>query len=115
MPKGWPFRKAKHDDEVGGSRSGKKPRNKRYVPVEFARQLWLENRPVPWPDASLPGGGWYLNSRRVPIAPVPPTGRDRRREIERRRFILPPDLRADPAFAANSRNWLSFGTWEFHP
>ena len=31
------------------------------------------------------------------------------------RFILPPYLHADPAFAANSHNWISFGTWEFHP
>jgi hypothetical protein len=27
---------------------------------------------------------------------------------------LPSDLREDPAYALNSYNWISFGTWEFH-
>jgi hypothetical protein len=30
---------------------------------------------VDWPDCSLPGG-WHLNSRRVPVPPVPRFGPD---------------------------------------
>ena len=70
MGKGWPFRKTKNDHEAGSSRFGKKPLDRRYVPIEFARRLWEGDRPVPWPDASFQGGGWYLNSRRVPVHPV---------------------------------------------
>ena len=102
MGKGWPFKKAKHDGEASSSRGGKKPRRKRYVRVEFARRLWEENRPIPWPDVNLPGGGWYLNSTRVPVLPVPEEGRERREEVRRRRTVLPPDLRDDPAFPVTS-------------
>ena len=83
--------------------------------VEFARRLWEENRPVPWPDVNLPGGGWYLNSRRVPVPPVPEQGREQREEVRRNRTVLLPDLRDDPAFAVTSYNWITFGTWEFDP
>jgi hypothetical protein len=41
--------------------------------IELARQLWETNRPVPWSDASLSGGGWYLISRSVSVPPVPRT------------------------------------------
>jgi hypothetical protein len=35
------------------------------------------------------------------------------RQLQYRRcFILPPDLRDDPAFALDSYNWSSFGIWE---
>jgi hypothetical protein len=44
---------------------------------------------------------------------VPREGRERRDEVRRRRAILSPDLREDPAYALNSYNWISFGTWEF--
>jgi hypothetical protein len=54
----WPLRKTKNDHEASGSRSGKKPRIGQYVRVDFARHLSEENRPVPWLDANLPGGGW---------------------------------------------------------
>ena len=45
--------------------------------------------------------------------PVPRSGRERRDEVRRRRAVLPPDLREDPAYALNSYNWISFGAWEF--
>jgi hypothetical protein len=32
--------------------------------VDHARQLFDEDRAVPWPDVNLPAG-WFLNSRRV--------------------------------------------------
>ncbi|KAK1620173.1 hypothetical protein QYE76_025690 [Lolium multiflorum] len=32
----WPFCKTKNDHEASGSRSGKKPRVKRYVRIKFA-------------------------------------------------------------------------------
>jgi hypothetical protein len=113
MGKSWPFSKTKNDHEASGSRSGKKPRVGQYIHVEFAHRLWEENRAVPWPDASLPGGGWYLNSKHVPVPPVPREGRERRDDVRRRRAILLVDLREDRAYALNSYNWISFGTWEF--
>jgi hypothetical protein len=56
---GWPFRKRKHDTEVGSSRSKKKKtsRSRRYVPVELAHWLFEENRLVPWRDADMTSGG----------------------------------------------------------
>jgi hypothetical protein len=100
----WPFCKTKNDHEASGSRSDKKPWVGRYVRIEFARRLSEENRPVPWPDANLPGGGWYLNSRRLC------KGLERHDEV-------PSDLVGRsprrPAYALNSYNWISFGTWEF--
>jgi hypothetical protein len=111
----WPFRKIKNGHEASGSWSGKKPWVGWYVRIEFARRLWEENQPVPRSDANLPGGGWYLNSRCVPIPPppVPPDGEERRDEVRRRRAILPADLREDPAYTLKSYNRISFGTWEF--
>jgi hypothetical protein len=38
------FRKAKHDDEADSFHGGKKRRQCHYASVEFARQLWEENR-----------------------------------------------------------------------
>jgi hypothetical protein len=113
MGKGCPYRKTKNDHEASGSRSGKKPLVERYAHIEFARSGWEENRTVPWPDASLPVGSWYLNSRRVPVSPVPREGRERHDEVRRHRAILPPDLREDPVYVLNSYNWISFGAREF--
>jgi hypothetical protein len=59
----------KNDHEASGSWSGKKPWVGRYVRIEFARRLSEENCPVPWSDANLPEGGWYLNSSNVPVPP----------------------------------------------
>jgi hypothetical protein len=69
---------------------------------------------VPWPDVNLPAG-WLLNSRRVPMPPVPREGRGRHDEVCRLRLILPSDLRDDPTFAIDSYNWHSFALWEFDP
>jgi hypothetical protein len=82
--------------------------------VEFARNLFDENWPVPSRDVSLLGS-WYLNSRRVPVPLVPREGCERRDEIHRRCFIPPPDLHDDPTFALNSYNLVTYGTWDFHP
>jgi hypothetical protein len=94
----------KNDHEANDSRSGNKPQVGRYVCISFARRLWEENRPVPWPDASLPGGGWYLNARRVSVPPVPGEGRERRDDVRRRPAILLADLREDLTYALNSYN-----------
>jgi hypothetical protein len=40
---------------------------------------------------------------------VPREGRERRREITRRRALLPPDLLADPAFGFDSPMLYLFG------
>jgi hypothetical protein len=42
-------------------------------------------------------------------------GRERRGKIRRHIFILPPNLREDPAFAIGSLNRRSFVAWEFDP
>ncbi|KAK1651700.1 hypothetical protein QYE76_069505 [Lolium multiflorum] len=114
MGKSWPFRKKNHDGEVGSSCGGKKLQELRYVPVELARQLWETNWLVPSSDASLPDGGWYLNSRLVSVPSVLHAGRVRY-EVGSRRFILPSNLREEPAFDLNSYSWIMFGTWEFDP
>jgi hypothetical protein len=79
MGKGWSFRKTKNDREARSSGAAKEnaPRNRRYVLVEFADRLFLENRLIPWPNAGMPGGGWYLNSLCDPVPPVPHEGRQR--------------------------------------
>jgi hypothetical protein len=58
MGKDWSYHKTKNDHDASGSRSAKKPWVGRYIRIEFARRLWEENRPVPRPDAIMPGGGW---------------------------------------------------------
>jgi hypothetical protein len=63
-----------------------------YVRTDFACRLWEEYQPVPWPDASMPGGGWYLNSMRVSVSPVPREGQERCDDVRRYRAILPADL-----------------------
>jgi hypothetical protein len=55
----------------------------------------------------------YLHSVRVGVPPVPLAGQERRDEVWRLQFILPPDLPKDPAFDLNSYSWIMFGTWEF--
>jgi hypothetical protein len=78
-----------------------------YVLVKLARQLFADREPVPRPDVNLPAR-WHLNSRRVPVLPVPRDGPERRREIHRRQAHLPMHLRRDPAFDIESLNWDTF-------
>ena len=63
--------------------------------------------PVPWSDAHLPNG-WHLSADRVPIPPVPATGRARRYELNRRRLLLPDDMYYDHMYASDSPLW---DTW----
>ncbi|KAE8800658.1 ADP-ribosylation factor-related protein 1 [Hordeum vulgare] len=63
--------------------------------------------PVPWSEVHLPNA-WHLFADRVPIPPVPTSGRARREEIERRRRLLPDDLYYDERYAADSTLW---DTW----
>ena len=65
---------------------------------------WERRQPLPWGDVHLPEG-WHLNRLRVPVPPVPRSGRERTEEIRRRRALLPPDLLQDPAYALNSSLW----------
>jgi hypothetical protein len=73
MGKGWLLSKTKHDSEPST-----------HVLVELAHWLFKENRPVPWRDAGLPSGGWFLNHRRVTMSPVPHEERQQQYEIRRR-------------------------------
>jgi hypothetical protein len=54
--------------------------NRVYVPVKLARRLYADGAPVPWPDINLLAL-WHLNSRRVPMPPVP------REELGARRVL----------------------------
>ena len=65
----------------------------------------LEDRAAAAVGRRAPPGGWHLNRRRVPVPPVPRSGRERTEEILRRRALLPPDLVHDPAYAVNSHMW----------
>ena len=68
---------------------------------------WDNAVPLPWPDVHL-ADGWHLNPERIPVPPVPTSGQARAEEIQHRRAQLPPNLRADPAFSANSPFWDSW-------
>ncbi|KAE8801113.1 ADP-ribosylation factor-related protein 1 [Hordeum vulgare] len=63
--------------------------------------------PVTWSDVHLPNNS-HLSADRVPIPPVPTSGRARRNEIERRRRLLPDDLYYDDRYALDSVLW---DTW----
>lgn len=59
----------------------------------------------------MPGGGWHLSHRRVPVPDVPRSDPERTMEIWHRRLFLPPDLRNDPAYAVSSMEWHN---WNKH-
>ncbi|KAE8799973.1 DNA repair protein rhp54 [Hordeum vulgare] len=72
-----------------------------------AVSIVLTRTSVPWSDVHLPNV-WHLSADRVPIPPVPTSGRARRDEIERRRRLLPDDLYYDDKYVADSTLW---DTW----
>ncbi|KAE8807225.1 ADP-ribosylation factor-related protein 1 [Hordeum vulgare] len=78
-------------------------RDRQYLSAEVCRRYWETRTPVPWSDIHLPNA-WHLFADRVPIPPVPTSGRARRDEIECRR-LLPDDLYYDDRYAANSTLW----------
>ena len=82
-------------------------RDRQYIAADVCRRYWETRTPVPWSDAHLPNG-WHLSADRVPIPPVPATGRARRDEINRRRRLLPDDLYYDHRYAPDSPLW---DTW----
>ncbi|KAE8817137.1 ADP-ribosylation factor-related protein 1 [Hordeum vulgare] len=49
-------------------------RNRQYLIVEVCRRYWETRTPVPWSDVHLPNA-WHLSADRVPIPPVPTSGR----------------------------------------
>jgi hypothetical protein len=80
----------------------------------MARRLYARIRPVPWPDANLLAR-WLLNSRCVPVPPIPHEGPERVPKIMQRRALLLPHLRRDPTFAITSSAWDTFRSWEWRP
>jgi hypothetical protein len=82
--------------------------------VTHCQALYRCGQSVDWPDCSLLGR-WHLNSRRVPIPPVPRFGLDRVTKIRRRRALMSARLRADPAFGYDSQWWDNFGPRERDP
>jgi hypothetical protein len=81
------------------------------MPIRMAWSMYARNMPVPWPDANLPER-WLLDSRHVPVPPIPRKVPERVPEIMRWRALLPPHLRRDPVFAITSSAWDMFGSWE---
>ncbi|XBH62438.1 hypothetical protein VPH35_116670 [Triticum aestivum] len=82
-------------------------RDRHYIHAEVCRRYWETRTPLPWSDIHLPNN-WHLSADRVPIPPVPVSGRARREEIERRRRLLPDDLYYDDRYAPDSVLW---DTW----
>ncbi|XP_073360857.1 uncharacterized protein [Aegilops tauschii subsp. strangulata] len=76
-------------------------RDRQYLAADVCRRYWDTRTPVPWSDVHLPNG-WHLSADRVPIPPVPASGRMRRDEIERRRRLLPDNLFYDDRYAPDS-------------
>ncbi|XP_010233460.1 uncharacterized protein LOC104583302 [Brachypodium distachyon] len=77
---------------------------RQYVDVRLAEHFWEHGIPMPSSDVHLPHRG-HLSPDRVPMPPVPPTGRARRMEIKRRHQHLPEDLINDPDYAEESPYW----------
>lgn len=106
-------KKARNDHEASGSgvkkEKGEHPPPGR-VPLnaELARAMHERWLPCNWSNVHLPGGGWRLSWRRVPIPPLPAAEPARTAEIKRRRRYLPADLREDPAYAVGSARWDCF-------
>ncbi|KAE8809680.1 ADP-ribosylation factor-related protein 1 [Hordeum vulgare] len=82
-------------------------RDRQYLSAEVCRRYWETRTPVPWSDVHLPNN-WHLSADRVPIPPVPTSGRARRVEVERRRLLLPDDLYYDDRYAPDFVLW---DTW----
>nr|XP_051229039.1 uncharacterized protein LOC127346821 [Lolium perenne] len=101
--------KKKNDFEASGSGTKKEERPGRVpLPVTIGRLMHAHLTPCDtWRDVHMPGG-WRLSYRRVPVPPVPTREPDRTAEIRRRRRYLPPDLRADQAYAIGSESWRTY-------
>ncbi|KAI4968603.1 hypothetical protein ZWY2020_045933 [Hordeum vulgare] len=83
-------------------------RDRQYLSVEVCRRYWETRTPVPWSDVHLPNA-WHLSADRVPIPPVPTSGRSRSKEIERRRRLLPDGLYYNERYTTDSTlrdTWL---------
>ncbi|KAK1596761.1 hypothetical protein QYE76_007802 [Lolium multiflorum] len=109
------FEPSANDHEAGSSRQVAPPpfamgppapprRDRIYVTVAVAQMFWDAGVPMPWGDVHLPHG-WHLSPDRVPVPPIPGSGRARFAEIRRRRAQLPADLQEDPAYGDASPNW----------
>ncbi|KAE8821695.1 ADP-ribosylation factor-related protein 1 [Hordeum vulgare] len=81
--------------------------SRQYVHAGVCRRYWETRTPLPWSDVHLPNN-WHLSADRVPILPVPMSGRARRDEIQHRQRRLPDDLYYDPRYAVDSPLW---DTW----
>ncbi|XP_073353531.1 uncharacterized protein [Aegilops tauschii subsp. strangulata] len=76
-------------------------RDRHYIRADVCRRYWETRTPLPWSDVHLPNN-WHLSADRVPIPPVPASGRARHEEIERCRRLLPDDLYYDDRYAPDS-------------
>ncbi|KAE8797313.1 ADP-ribosylation factor-related protein 1 [Hordeum vulgare] len=82
-------------------------RDRQYLSIKVCQRYWETRTSVPWSDVHLPNA-WHLSVDRVPIPPVPTSGRARREGIERRRRLLPHDIYYDERYTADSTLW---DTW----
>ena len=82
-------------------------RDRHYIEAAICCRYWETRTPLPWSDVHLPNS-WHLSANRVPIPPVPLSGRARLQEIQLRRRLLPDDLYYDERYAPDSPLW---DTW----
>ncbi|KAE8783185.1 hypothetical protein D1007_43403 [Hordeum vulgare] len=107
---GVDLQKGKHDRDANSS-SGHHcfninppadlPRVCLYVKAEIRHRYWEMGTSLPWSDAHLPDN-WHLSTDRVPIPPIPVSGRAHHEEIYRGRVRMAPDLAHDPKYAMDS-------------
>ncbi|KAE8781941.1 ADP-ribosylation factor-related protein 1 [Hordeum vulgare] len=79
-------------------------RDRQYRNAEVCRRYLETRATVPWSDVHLPNNS-HLSVDRVPILPVPTSGRACRDEIERRHRLLPDDLYYDDRYVPDSVLW----------
>ncbi|KAE8820128.1 hypothetical protein D1007_01828 [Hordeum vulgare] len=84
--------------------SSRRPRQRVSVPVHQAWRHWEHRVPLPYPDVTLPHH-WHLDPERIPVSVVSRSARVHADEVSRRRCLLTPEQRQNPAYAADSPNW----------
>jgi hypothetical protein len=99
-------RKNNNQEESGSGVKKEERPNRVPLNVDLSRAMHEKWLLCNWADVHLPGGGWRLSHRRVPVLhPLPSGEPERTAEIRLKRRYLPEDLRADPAYAIDSDRW----------
>jgi hypothetical protein len=89
-------------------------RDRVYVSVCDALNLWDCNRPLSWLDMNI-SGGWHLYPHRVLVPQLLMHEPDHMRKIRRLRVLPRLEFCRGPTFAIGSKNWFTFHLWETDP